>query len=162
MDNWTPFNDCSEFELADLLYTHVQMSGGNINKLLDIFAAYLCKYDGWPPYSSCAELYSVIDSLQVSAIGWESFGVRYSGERTDHPALWMNDVYDVWMRDPEVTITQILGNIDFKNLMDLVPYREYDSEENTRCWKDFMSGNWAWEEAVCSCLHYMCFSLTIL
>ena len=81
MDYWTPFNDHSEFELTDLLYIHVQMLGGNINKLLDIFATYLRKYDGQPTYSSCAELDSVIDSLQVGAIGWESFGIRYSGER---------------------------------------------------------------------------------
>ncbi|KAF8549271.1 hypothetical protein OG21DRAFT_1421617, partial [Imleria badia] len=107
-DDWTPFNNRSEFELADLLYMHVQMSGGNINKLMDIFTAYLHKYNGQPPFSSHAELYGIIDSLQVGNIGWESFGVKYSSDRINCPAPWMDNIYNIWMRDPEIAITQIL------------------------------------------------------
>ena len=62
----------------------------------------------------------------------------------------MDDVYDVWMRDPETAITQIVSNADFKSLLDVVPYREYESATNARRWQDFMSGNWAWEEVVSS------------
>ncbi|KAF8552429.1 hypothetical protein OG21DRAFT_1477771 [Imleria badia] len=146
-DDWRPFNDCAEFELADLLYTRIQMSAGNINQLLDIFAACLHKHGGQSPFSGCAELYNAIDSLQVGDIGWESFGVAYSGDRTDCPAPWMDNVYDVWMRDPETAITEIVGDAQFQNLLDLAPYREYDSATNTRRWQDFMSGDWAWDEA---------------
>jgi len=32
--------------------------------------------------------------------------------------------------------------------MDYVLYREYDAADDQRRWKDFMSGDWAWEEAV--------------
>ena len=128
------------------------MSTGKINRLLDIFAAYLLKLEhgARPLFSSCAKLYSVIDHLQVGDISWNSFGVTYNGDRTDHPAPWMDDVYDVWMRDPETAITQIVSNADFKSLLDVVPYREYESATNARRWQDFMSGNWAWEEAVSS------------
>ena len=62
----------------------------------------------------------------------------------------MDDVYDVWMRDPEAAITEIVGDTHFRNLLDLVPYREYDSGTDTRRWQDFMSGDWAWDEAVSS------------
>ena len=48
--------------------------------------------------------------------------------------------------------SHILDNTDFKTIMDLVLYREYNLAENTQHWKDFMSGDWAWEEAVCYCL----------
>lgn len=149
-DDWSPFNDRAGFEFADLLYTQIQMSAGNINRLLDIFTSYLHKHGGHTPFGSCAELYATIDRLQVGDIGWESFGVTYSGNQTDHPAPWMSDVYDIWMRDPETAITQIVGNTDFQGLLDLVPYREYESATNARRWQDFMSGNWAWKEAVSS------------
>ena len=154
--DWGPFSDCCEFELADLLYTQIQMSGSNVNKLLDIFAAYLHKHGGWPPFSSCAELYDIIDSVQVGDIGWECFGVKYSGDWSDHLVPWMQDVYDVWMRDPDSAVSQIIGSVDYTNLMDFVPYREYDAETNTCHWKDFMSGDWAWEEEVGLSVYYVC------
>ena len=90
--------------------------------------------------------------MQVGDIGWESFGVVYSGDRTDCPAPWMDDVYDVWMRDPEAVIAEIVGDGHFQKLMDFIPYREYDSATNTHRWRDFMSGDWAWDEAVRTCL----------
>ncbi|KAN0078151.1 hypothetical protein V8E55_010208 [Tylopilus felleus] len=102
-DDWGPFCDHCKFELADLLYTQIQMSASNVTKLLHIFTAYLQKHGERPPFTSCEELYSVIDD--------------------------------------------IIGNVDFENLMDFVPYREYDTETNTRRWRDFMSSDWAWEEA---------------
>lgn len=131
------------------------MSGGHVNKLLDIFSAYLQKYKGRPPFSNCAELYNVIDSTQVGDISWENFGVKYSGEQPDIPFPWMEDIYDVWMRDPESAVAQIISDPDFAQLMDLIPYREYETATNARCWQDFMSGDWAWEEAVSSSISSM-------
>lgn len=154
-DDWSPYNDRSEFELADLLYTQIQLSGHHVNKLFDIFTAYLHKYDGVPPFSSCTELYNIIDNTKVGDISWENFGVKYSGERPDVPVPWMDDIYDVWMRDPETAVAQIISNPDFACLMDLVPYREYETATNARCWQNFMSGDWAWDEAVSSSISFM-------
>ena len=147
-DDWSPFQDRRQFELADLLYTQIQMSAHNVNRLLEIFSVYLHKHENRPPFSSCADLYDVIDSTPVGDIAWECFGVKYSGDPTENPAPWMDDVYDVWMRDPESAVTQIIGNADFKSAMDYVPYREYDTAMDAHVWQDFMSGNWVWEEAV--------------
>jgi hypothetical protein len=108
---------------------------------------------GW---SFHAELYNIIDSVQVGDIGWECFGVKYSGNRLDHLVPWMQDVYDIWMSDPDSAISQIIGSADYTNLMDFVPYREYDAATNTCHWKDFMSGDWAWEEAVGLSVYYTC------
>ena len=124
------------------------MSGSNVNKLLDIFTAYIHKHGGQPPFSSCAELYNLIDSVRVGDIRWESSGVTYSGDQPDSSIPWMDDVYNVWMRDPDSTISQIIGSTDYINLMDFVPYRKFDTETNMHRWQDFMSGDWAWEEAV--------------
>ena len=131
------------------------MSASNINKLLDIFTAYLQKHDDHPPFSSCKELYNVIDNVQVGNISWECFGVKYSGNRPDPPVPWMDDIYNVWMCDSDSAISQIIGNADFDNLLDFVPFREYDTETNTWCWQNFMLGDWAWEEAVQLFIHSM-------
>lgn len=126
----------------------IQVSNSNTNKLLNIFAAYLYKYGSQPLFSNCAELHSVINGLQVGEAAWESFGVRYCGKWTENPAPWMDDVYNIWMCDPKTTITQILGNREFHNLVNLILYREYNSAADSCCWQNFMSGNWAWEEVV--------------
>jgi hypothetical protein len=42
----------------------------------------------------------------------------------------------------------ILANPDYKDEIDYVPFREYDTSDSTRRWKDFMSGDWAWQQAV--------------
>ena len=74
--------------------------------------------------------------------------MKYCGDWTENPTPWIDNVYDVWMCDAESVITQILGNMDFKGLMYLVPYREYKLATDSRRWQDFMSSNWAWEEVV--------------
>ncbi|KAI6006244.1 hypothetical protein F5J12DRAFT_905734 [Pisolithus orientalis] len=49
----------------------------------------------------------------------------------------MFDIYDVCCTD-------------FKDQMDFVPYQEFNATSDQRCWEDFMSGNWAWDEVVCT------------
>lgn len=149
-NDWSPFEDRAQFELADLLYTQIQMSAHNVDNLLEIFSAYLHKHGDQPPFGSCDDLYNTIDRIQVGNIAWNSFGVKFCGDRTENPLPWMDDVYDVWMREPESAITHIIGDADFKNTMDYVPYREYDTATDARRWQNFMSGDWAWEEAVSS------------
>ncbi|KAF8123085.1 hypothetical protein EV363DRAFT_1404165 [Boletus edulis] len=147
LDDWSPFGNRAEFELADLLYTQIQMSATHVNKLLDIFTTYMHLNGGQPPFSNCSDLYDLIDRTRVGDIAWENFGIKYSGECPDHPLPWMDDVYDVWMRDPESVIGQIIDNPGFTRLMDLTPFREFETASNDRRWQDFMSGDWAWEEA---------------
>jgi hypothetical protein len=67
-NDWGPFSDHCEFELADLLYTQIQMSGSNANKFLNIFAAYLHKHGSRPPFSSCAVLQTHINFPRFSPI----------------------------------------------------------------------------------------------
>jgi len=69
----------------------------------------------------------------------------------DEPeAPWMSDVYDVWYRDLRQVVHNLLGRTDIKDEMDFVPYREFDATNDQRHWEDFMSGDWAWDEAVCT------------
>jgi hypothetical protein len=41
----------------------------------------------------------------------------------------------------------MLANPDFNNEMDFAPYQEFDIDDEQQ-FEDFMSGDWAWQQAV--------------
>ena len=61
---------------------------------------------------------------------------------------WMEDTYQVYYRDPHEVVCSIVANPDFATELDYSLYREYVTETNDRRWCDFMSGDWAWNQAV--------------
>ncbi|KAI6008638.1 hypothetical protein EDC04DRAFT_2964459 [Pisolithus marmoratus] len=119
--------------------------------------------DDWSPYCN---------HMSVGAVKWENFKIAYKckcqdGQNVDEQdelielarlggqdgqdepnAPWMFNVYDVWYQDLCQVIHNLLRHTNIKDEMDLVPYQEFDVMNKQRCWEDFMSGNWAWEEAV--------------
>ena len=153
------------------------MPAKQINTLLEIWAASLLGLGGDPLFTNHTDLYCVIDSMSVGAVKWENFKITYKRKRDgedgpdeqdevieltgqggqdgqddqDEPeAPWMFNIYDVWYRDPRQVIHNLLGRTDIKGEMDFVPYREFDATNDQRHWEDFMSGDWAWEEVVCT------------
>ena len=156
-DDWSPYHNRLEFELADFLFTQVEMPAKKIDALLEIWAASLLGLHGEPLFTNHAELYQVIDSTHVGKVQWENFMVWYTcngqdndqdGDMEDDASPWKFDTYDVWYRDPRQVIHNILASSGFTSEMDYVPYREYNTTNNQRCWEDFMSGDWAWETVV--------------
>jgi len=145
-DDYSPYRSRAEFEFADFMFSKVQMSGPNLNIHLNNLAD-LYPHDP-PPFASHKEMYSVIDSTSVGDLPWQTFSVQYSGDlpEGDVPS-WMSATYDVWFRDPLLTMEQQLGNPDFAGEMDFAPKRIFD-ENGKRQYTDLMSGNWAWEQAV--------------
>lgn len=139
-----------EFEAADLIYTHIQMSAGNIDELMNIWAATLAVHANSPLFMKHADLYSKIDSTPLGDVVWDSFMLRYNGDRpaTNVPE-WMSVKYLVWFRDPRQLIKNILSNPDMDGEIDYAPLQEYDANGN-HCFQDLMSGNWAWKQAVSS------------
>ncbi|KAI6146976.1 hypothetical protein EDD17DRAFT_1767457 [Pisolithus thermaeus] len=138
-NDWNPYRNRLEFELADFLFTHAEMSAKKIDMLLEIWAALLLESGGQPLFMNHADLYGVIDSTRVGNVRWENFTIQYAGEeRNNDPAPWMSDVYDVWFRDPREVIHNILANSRFTDELDYVPYREYDASNDQRRWQDFM------------------------
>ena len=96
------------------------------------------------------EVYKTIDDTPLGDVKWESFSVKYTGAPAEDNAMpWMNDSYDVWFRDPHHVVQNMLGNPDFATEIDLRPYHEFSTEDDERQWQDFMSGDWAWKQAVC-------------
>ena len=82
-DDYFPYSSRPEFELADLLFRRVQMSGSKISDLMDIWAAYQQIYDVdptyGPPFASSQDLYNTIDSTEIGDVAWQAFTVEFDG-----------------------------------------------------------------------------------
>lgn len=148
-DDWTPFHNRTEFETAEFLYMQNQMPAGQINRLLDLWVSTLAKHNDKPPFADHRDLHNVIDSSPFGDMNWQNFTVTYDGERPeDGTKPWMDDKYEVWFRDPCEVVRNMLANPTYASEIDYCPYREYSTKGNKRQWKDFMSGDWAWDQAV--------------
>jgi len=146
-DDWTPYNNRLQFEVADFLFRRNQMSAGDINHLLELWAACLAITDIEPPFWKATHLYNSIDSTPLGDVTWESFALQYNGHQpVENTPSWMQAEYDVWFRDPCTLIHNLLSNPDFKSGFDYVPYQEYAA--GVHRFQDMMSGNWAWKQAV--------------
>jgi hypothetical protein len=153
-DEWTPYNSRLEFETADFIYRRNQMSGGDIDTLFNLWADTLDIHGDTPPFANHSDLYSTIDSTPLGDIPWQSFSSTYSGEMPeDEVPSWMTTEYEVWFRDPRELVRNLLANSDFKDNFDYAPMQEYDSAGNHR-FHNFMSGNWAWKQAVSFYFHF--------
>ncbi|KIM61072.1 hypothetical protein SCLCIDRAFT_78787, partial [Scleroderma citrinum Foug A] len=80
-DDWSPYGSQLEFELADFLYTHNQMSTSHINTLLDLWAASLIEVSRPTLFSDHKQMYQTIDNTELSDIKWQSFVVKYTGDQ---------------------------------------------------------------------------------
>jgi len=94
-------------------------------------------------------LYSTLDAINLDQISWQSFSLAFKPKDEDSMAEpWKLKDYDVWYRDPHEVLKSQLSNRDFANEMDFAPKIVIDREKRTRRYQDFMSGEWAWEQAV--------------
>lgn len=126
------------------------MSAGDIDFILNLWAASLAQYGDIPPFSSHGNMYDDIDSTPLGDLPWESFSLQYNGTvPDDNTPSWMNAEYDVWFWNPQLLVHHILSNPDFDGEIDYAPLQEY-SAAGTHRFQNFMSGNWCWEQAVWS------------
>ncbi|KAL4063996.1 hypothetical protein V8B97DRAFT_2026205 [Scleroderma yunnanense] len=141
-----------EFELASLLFRQLEIpkkidAVHHLANVLDIWAATVLKLGGKPPFTNHKDLYHVINSTCFGNVEWKGFNVGFNGEQQDRNSMsWMLDSYEVWYQDPWEVVHNMLASSEFADEMDYVPYQEYDASNDQRCWQDFMSGDWAWEQ----------------
>ena len=148
-DDFSPFHECMSFELANLLYRRIQMSATNINELLELWAATLPS-DTDPPFGNKQELYDTIDTIKARDVAWECFTVSFNGEIPDGDTTpWKQASYEVWFRDPRKVLHEQLGNCSFASEMDFSA-KEVRDDKGKRRYTDFMSGDWAWRQSVCT------------
>ncbi|ETW86550.1 hypothetical protein HETIRDRAFT_307777 [Heterobasidion irregulare TC 32-1] len=146
-NDWFPFHDRLEFETGEFLFRRQHMSNNGIDELMDLWAASLLKHHAEPPFSSHGDLDSVLDSIKVGNVPWQSFHVSYTGQLPNAAVTppWMLDKYDVWFRSPHVLFRNMISNPDFEGDVDYCPYQEFD-KNGERIWKNLMGADFAFEQ----------------
>ena len=115
---------------------------------MDLWGATLLPHDGSPPFANHSDLYQTIDSTTLGGAPWQNFAITYQGELPEVSVPdWMSSSYEVWFRDPHVLIKDIVANPDYKGHVDYMPTQEFGTTGD-RQYQNFMSGDWAWEQAV--------------
>ncbi|KAJ3779981.1 hypothetical protein GGU10DRAFT_241588, partial [Lentinula aff. detonsa] len=154
---WSPFQGQAQFHLADLLFRKVEMSQGNIDELLDIWSLYerqcaqTTEHSSNGPFNSHKDLYRLIDNIVQGDASWKCFQSVVDESLPVNASEWQKISYQVWYRDLDIVIANILANPEFRNDFDVAPYVHLDSA-GKRSWADFMSGNFAWRHAVSAML----------
>jgi len=147
-DDWTPFESDLAFRLAEFLYKDDQTSAAKTDQFLQLMAASLATHGDTPPFVNHRELYETIDAIPVGGVPWQSFTFTYEGPKpADDPPKWMDAEYVVWYRDPHELFLEMLKNPEFAKSFDAAPLRQYN-ENGDRQYENFMSGDWAWKQAV--------------
>jgi hypothetical protein len=139
--------DGVQFKTANFLYRRVEMSAGNIDELFDIWAESNENGED-PPFNSHEHVYETIDATQHGDAPWHCFAVSYNGEARHPCPSWQTGEWEVFYRDPNVVLTQMLQNPDFDGQFDYAAYVGLD-KSGKRYWSDFMSGNFAYRWSVC-------------
>lgn len=162
-EDWFPFDNRVQFEFADLIYRRNQMPQTQITDLLEIWAAsMMLAHDGLSesdsPFANAKDMLASVDSIQVGDAPWQSFACMPSANLPDNAPEWMSKEYEVWYRDIDKMLQNLISNPDFANEFDFVPYVEVDKDNNRR-FGDFFSGDWVWTQAVCALSSlYLCIS----
>jgi len=144
---WEPYNSKLQFQTADLLFCKIEMSSGFIDELLELWGESLEQCGEPGPFGLHEQMYATIDSTKHGDIPWKCMAAEFAGEITGDLPSWKKDVHEIWYRDVDAVIAQMLSNPDFKEQFDYVPYIGLD-KKGDRHWSDFMSGNYAWRHSV--------------
>jgi len=138
---WAPYANGVQFKTADFLYHHAEMSAGNIDKLLDIWAKSNKNRED-PPFKSHEHIYETIDATRHGDAPWKCLAISYNGEPSHHS--WQMGEWEVFYCDTDVVLTQMLDNPDFNGQIDYAAYIGLD-KSGKRYWSDFMSGNFVYQ-----------------
>ena len=150
-NDWFPYRDQQQFELADFLYHRNEMTQSQVDQLLDIIAAIGLSEnpDYQPPFANHQDLFETINATPNGSVDCDSFTVSYCGSllKDGTTPLWMKKEYEVWFRNVKKVVANMLANKDFDGEFDYVPYREFDGN-GERIFKELFSGDWAQKHAV--------------
>ncbi len=142
-----PFDDEVQFRLADFLFRKVQMSQGNIDELLELWALSQKDHNTFGPFADHDELYDRIDAIKLGDAPWKCIISEVPSDLPQDAPSWQRVEYQIWYRDPDIVISNMLANTDFANEFNVAAYVDVDAEGKRR-WCDFMSGNYAWRHSV--------------
>ena len=147
-DDWNPFASRAAFKLTDFVYRDYQTSTAKIDQLLQIMAEMLEPHSDYPPFVNHNDVYETIHAIPLGGVPWQSFTFTYEGPKPDDPPKWMDAEYVVWYQYPHQLFLNMLKNSKFAKSFDCAPLQQYDKNRD-RQYENFMSGDWAWKQAVC-------------
>jgi hypothetical protein len=157
---WSPFNSRIEFDFAQYHFVEAQSSAGLIDKALDLWAATVSEFGGDSPWANSEDLYATIDAIQHADVPWKVYKIRYQGPRPPGtPPKWMTQTYELCTRDSRLLLHQQLATTQFKDKINLSPYRQFDAH-GQRTWSNLLSADWAWKQAVSGIVNQMYHALT--
>ena len=129
------------------------MSAGDINFVTGLWAASLAPHNDSPPFKNAKDMYDTIDSTPLGDIPWQSFTLNYNGSPLENlgpdgeSPSWTTDDYDIWFHNPHLLVQELIANPEFNGQFDFTPFQEYSTDGQHR-FENFMSGDWAWKQAV--------------
>jgi len=143
------------FDWAHYHYVQLQSSKSDILEGLDLWSATVIKHESTHkctvedvPWSSTDALYKTIDVIQASDAPWKTYKFLYTGPKPSTPPAWMEETYELNMRDALLLLEQQIATFEFDSQADYVPYQEFDTKGD-HIYSNLMSGDWASCEAVC-------------
>ncbi|PBK62830.1 hypothetical protein ARMSODRAFT_990403 [Armillaria solidipes] len=142
-----PFEDVAQFRIADFLFHKVEMSQGGIDELMELWTLTMLKHGDFGPFENHDAMHKAIDSIRQGDAPWKCFVAQADTNLSPNAPNWQRDQYQIWYRDPDTVISNMLANPDFSDEFDAAPYIEV-GQDGKRRWCDFMSGNFAWRHAM--------------
>ncbi len=124
------------------------MSQKNVDELMELWTLTMIKHNDFGPFENHAAMNKVIDQIEQGSAPWKCLVTQIDPNLPPHAPSWQRDQYQIWYRDPDTVISHILANPDFCSEFDVSPY-VHVGPDGQRRWCDFMSGNYAWKQAVC-------------
>lgn len=160
---WHPFNSRLAFDWAHFNFVEVQTSEQQVNRGLDLWLAATIAAGGnaGVPWTSAAELYQTIDAIQEGDAPWKTIKIKYDGPKPPTPPKWMEETYELCVRNVLVLTEQQLGSSAFAGKFHPAPYCQFNHKRD-RVWSDLSSGDWMWDQAVGSRIDLYVISLMIL
>ncbi|KAF9029372.1 hypothetical protein BDZ89DRAFT_950655 [Hymenopellis radicata] len=150
-EQYAPFADDVLFDLADFLYQDVEMSQSKTDTLMRLLERWSLRFvdnpeDAEAPFLNHEHMQGLIDDIPLGSAPWKCFVVKPPANLPRDAPDWRKSEYQVWYRDADVVLSNILANPDFATEFDAAPYVDLDANEKRR-WCDFMSGNFGWNHA---------------
>lgn len=103
-----------------------------------------------PLFDSHRDLLATIDAIKQGEQTWEHFSIRYNGVLPDNPPSWMtegDESFGVWFREPLNVLHEMIANPELQQGFEYAPFREWH-QNGSRVYRNFMSGNFSWRQAV--------------
>lgn len=141
------------------------MSATNQNSLYEILGMLMEKHGESPPFANAKEMYSHIDAANIGGVPWQCLSVTIPGNHGPETPIWKRKAYDIWYRDPNVILTNLLSNPDFNGEFTYRPYDELEQTvdgEEERHWSQFMSANFAWRQSASNFTGFDCQSVILI